>query len=350
MGTIFVASVAIGQLADFGWNPSGMIRFSSNNHAAIEYVESSLGNVIVAPASGHDGQYFFFQSLDPLYSNPDTIARFLDRPTYRAQRMLYPTLAGGFGAFSPRIAAFGLLAVNLIAVGVGTVAVAKLAVALDLSPLFGLTFALNPGVLVSATADTADTMALALLMIAALYAIRSKYLAASAWLTLAALTRETMLVAAVGLLVFLMVRQHRLYWPLLAPFLAAGAWWAFVTSRIGYLPSLAVEPVVGLPLKGFGEAIKSWIGRPIRVTDLVLGLVLALIVIWVGVRAIWRPNQLTSLLVGFSVIGVTMSAAAWTNYFDSYRILAPLIAAGPICLAAEDLRDHALPAVQRASV
>ena len=58
--------------------------------------------------------------MDPLFLNPDDHARFLDRPTYRSQRMLYPTLAGLARPLSgPDGVAWALAGLNVLAFGVG---------------------------------------------------------------------------------------------------------------------------------------------------------------------------------------------------------------------------------------
>ena len=69
----------------------------------------------------------------------------LDRPLYRSQRMFYPLQAGGLGLFSAEGVVWGLLVVNVIAMGLGTWAVAVLAVEMGLSSWWGLAFLLNIG-------------------------------------------------------------------------------------------------------------------------------------------------------------------------------------------------------------
>ena len=86
---------------------------------------------------GHDGRFFFVQGNDPWVLEPEVNAVVLDRPLYRSQRMFYPLLAGGFGLFSPEGVVWGLLVVNVIAMGLGTWAVAVLAVEMGLSSWSG---------------------------------------------------------------------------------------------------------------------------------------------------------------------------------------------------------------------
>ena len=85
---------------------AGLIKFGEGVNARVitEHVEDVLGReVATVEAGGHDGKFFFLQALDPLYLEPTEHAALLDRPTYRAQRMLYPLLAGVGGLASPAV-------------------------------------------------------------------------------------------------------------------------------------------------------------------------------------------------------------------------------------------------------
>ena len=80
------------------------------------------------PNLGHDGKFFFAQANDPLSLQPERHAAFLDGPLYRAQRMLFPLIAGGFGLFPPGVVVWSMLVTNLLAMGVGALLAARLAI------------------------------------------------------------------------------------------------------------------------------------------------------------------------------------------------------------------------------
>ena len=68
----------------------------------VAHLESLVGGpVVLIDGTGHDGQYFFLQANDPWLLNPTEGLEFLDFPTYRAQRMLYPVVAGLGGLLGP---------------------------------------------------------------------------------------------------------------------------------------------------------------------------------------------------------------------------------------------------------
>src|ERR671923_84665 len=81
-------------------DPSAFVAFGEDSPVQTPYGRRLLGDVVTRPGGGHDGQAFFIQANDPWYLHPEENAALLDRPVYRAQRMLFPTLAGLFAAAS----------------------------------------------------------------------------------------------------------------------------------------------------------------------------------------------------------------------------------------------------------
>ncbi len=74
-----------------------------------------------APGGGYDGQFAYFIAREPMSAVPQ-----LDVPAYRWQRVLYPMLARLVSFGHAEWVPFALVAVNVIAVGIGTGALARL--------------------------------------------------------------------------------------------------------------------------------------------------------------------------------------------------------------------------------
>jgi hypothetical protein len=141
----FTSLMAVRVLSEVDWDATIFVAFGEDATPTREYAEQRLGDVSLRAAQGHDGKFFFVQAHDPWVIDPGTNAQVLDRPLYRSQRMLYPVLAGGAGMFGSEAIVWAMLVVNVIAMGVGTWAVALVAREMGGSPWWGLAFALNIG-------------------------------------------------------------------------------------------------------------------------------------------------------------------------------------------------------------
>lgn len=311
-------------LAGFDWNPTATIKFAEDAVEQTKYAEELLGEVVVAPDAGHDGKFFFSQAMDPFYLESEIHAGFLDRPTYRAQRMLYPTLASLGGLLSPVGTAWGLIVVNVLAMVVGTLFTSLVARQLGISQWFGLVFVLNPGLIVALNIDGANIVAMAALMAGVYYVMTDRLFFASLAITASVLARETMLIAAVGLAFYWYYKRRRVPWAMLIPPIAVVAWWGYVHWRL-QTGVVQDTQAVGWPLVGFVHAFQRWVSAPDSIVDLAMGLLLLLVSIAVFVRSVANPTALGWGVAGFAFLGLLLSEPVWLRWFDSTRALAPVL-------------------------
>jgi hypothetical protein len=325
--SFIVTTFLVGRiLAGFDWNPTATVKFAEDAVEQTKYAEELLGEVIVAPDAGHDGKFFFSQAMDPFYLEPGTHAVFLDRPTYRAQRMLYPTLASFGGLLSPQGTAWGLIVVNVVAMVVGTLFTSLVARQLGISEWFGLVFVLNPGLIVALNIDGANIVAMAALMAGIYYVTTDRLLFASVAMTASVLARETMLIAALGLALYWYYKRRRVPWMMIIPPAAVVAWWGYVHWRLQGGVAQDTQ-AVGLPLVGFVHAFQNWIHSPDSTVDLAMGLLLLLVSMAILVRSVMSPTALGWGAAGFALLGLLLSEPVWLRWFDSTRALAPVLTA-----------------------
>lgn len=323
LGFLFIAYLAIVLLSGSNWNPTLFIKIGSTP-AILEYAEKGLSEIAESGGLGHDGKFFFIQASDPFHLQPDENAYLLDQPTYRAQRMLYPMVAGGFGLFTPYMTAWALVVANVLAVGVGTFLTARVAEAMGLNSLFGLTFVVNPAVFVSAIIDTAEVFAMTFLMAAILMVIRRRHLGAAAFFTLSALSKEIMLVCAVGWVVYELFEKRRLRWEMALPFLAVGTWWLYLRLRLDHLGTGGVE-ALGPPFEGFMNALPYWLSEPALRNDFAVALAMSFISLFLLFHALVRRSLIPLLGAGFTFVAIVMLEEVWLGYFDVTRGLTPLV-------------------------
>jgi len=140
---------------------------------------------------GYDGQFYYFIAVDP-----ENAHHYIDDPPYRYSRILYPMLARGTALGDPGAIPYAMLALNWLAIGVGTAAAAAWLRRRGLSPWLGLAFGLFPGALIVLQRDLTEVMGYSLAMTAVYlfdYGGRRGVLLAAGMFALAGLARETTL-------------------------------------------------------------------------------------------------------------------------------------------------------------
>lgn len=320
--------VVVRSLSAFGWDPSSFVRFGEDDPHLRGYAHMWLGeDVMLAPALGHDGKYFFMQAMDPFYLEPDTHAAFLDRPAYRAQRMVYPAMASLGGLLEPEAIQWGLVVVNVLALAVGTYFTSRVAQEMGGAAWLGLAFALNPGLLFEVVIDGSGVVGAAALM-AGIWCLMVRRMGwAVVSLTVAALSRETMLLSVMGVIAYYVWRDRKLPDVRLAfPFVAVGGWWVYLRVRLEAGATQDLQ-AVDLPFAGFIGALNRWMSAPDPGVDILMGFLILALCFVVLYRTFKAPTLLGAAVAGIALLGLLMSEPVWYRYFDSSRAVAPVFTA-----------------------
>lgn len=249
--------------------------------------------------AGYDGQYFHRLARNPVTRDQREFGTVLDRPAYRHQRIGYPLVTwmasgGGQAAAVP----WALIGVNVAAMGALGVLAAQMARDAGRPAWWGFIPAAWPGLLVALSYDLSEVLAASLLAAALLTIRRERWVAATALLTAAGLTRETTLVVAAGVVgaALLGVLPVRGWWasfadrsrgvPVLVgavPLAVAGlyrlaltAWWRGVPETGAEVPSF-----IGVPFLELGRQIVEWLTQiePVGLYQLFQVVVLLAVVI-----------------------------------------------------------------------
>lgn len=253
-------------------------------------------------SEGYDGQFAYQIALNPLDAAPH-----LDVPAYRYQRILYPLLVRLVAFGLPSLIPWGLILVNLVAIGVGTWATERLLVEFGANRWYALAYGLYGGLMLGLRADLNEPLAQALVQLAILaWEKKAKGWAAMGF-ALAALAKETALIFLFAYLLF-----------------AAGkrAWGAAARLAAGCMPFTLYQLVLwvwlGNPGIGSGGAgatnfslcpLGGWltVAQVSWPAFLVISLVIvpmaifpSLIGTWVSIRqliaGLWHPLTLSLLL------------------------------------------------------
>ncbi|HEY7125965.1 MAG TPA: hypothetical protein VH540_18570 [Ktedonobacterales bacterium] len=266
---------------------------------------------------GYDGQFYYYLARDPFHGSV-----YLDNAPFRMERMLFSVAVwvlslGGQAGLVP----FWLLALNVIGTLAGTAGLAVLLKRHELSPWFSLAFGLFLGQFASITHDVPDGLAAALIVFAFLAADRGRWIEATIWLAVAALTRETVVVFAVGMaLDAAFKREWKRALLLLSSALPLLAWLIalrFIFGASGLFFSSVVSKAPKIPfagLVGIAGASPRFV-----ITLIVITLPLLLAVVW-GLRELWRGTWKASPGLLFA-LGVNLGLAIFLNAF-TYQDLA----------------------------
>ena len=245
-----VASLVViaGTLQPVGGRPSFLVRMAWSEPMA-RFARQADSRFAFVPPDGHyDGVYFYAIALDPIALGDQSAV--LTQPAYRYRSPLYGWLAGVASLGQATLLPWALPAVNVVMLALAAALVALLGAALGTSPWLGLLVALNPGLLVAVTVDTAEPTAMAFIAAGMLAWLGDRRLLAGLLLVGAAFAREIGVVVAAGIALVELAAWWRLrperpplrrWLRRLAP-LALGpalylAWWGWLRLRVGAWPT-----------------------------------------------------------------------------------------------------------------
>jgi hypothetical protein len=160
------------------WNPLIWVTLSARNSPP--ELQSYAYN-----EGGYDGQFVYLIARDPLDW------QYIDVPAYRYQRIVLSAIA--------RVLMFGqvqwlagvLLAINLVALFIGTYTLERLLVMLRQSPWYALGYGLAFGVWGSVRLTTTETLAYGLAIVGVYLMLKDRWLWAAFLFAVAGLTKET---------------------------------------------------------------------------------------------------------------------------------------------------------------
>lgn len=333
VGLVLAVLLCVASLASVDWNPTLFVGFGEEALPTTQYAEERLDyDLFLRARQGHDGKFFFVQANDPWLLDPGENGSTLDHPIYRSQRMVYPLLAGGLGLLGPHGVVWGLLVVNVLAIALGTWATASIAVHFGGSALWGLGFAGNLGLLYALTSDTADIVAAALAFGALAFLYRDRVPVAAWLLAASVLTREVMIVSAIGVAVWLFMQRRRpaALHVLVIPSVALGVWQLYMRIRLG--PEESRPEALSAPFVGLARALPEW--RDDAIVLVTGGVVLALMIIYL---IHWARSRtlLGWAFVGFIPLAAVLSHRVWLEIFDYTRALAPWLTAAILLIFVE---------------
>jgi hypothetical protein len=331
VGLGITVGIVLRLLIPAGMDATIFLAFGEDATTQTSYAERLLGDVSTRDNLGHDGKYFFIQANDPLHLDPERNAAFLDRPLYRSQRMLYPLIAGGLGLFPAWVIVWMMLITNVVCLWIGTLFGAKLARLGGASAWLGLAVPLNIGLLFELWIGGSGILAYVLCLGAVLALSAKKEWSASVLFTAAALSRETILVFAFGILVLGWLEHRRVVWRLVSiPLAGVAIWHGYLQARLMGIPGgRDAWPLLGPPFVGLVDSLGSWVRDP---TYLTLNLIIVVVLVIFVARGVRHRSTIVWGALPFVALATVLTAYVWREPFDISRALVPVFTAAPFLL------------------
>jgi hypothetical protein len=267
VGTCLAAALA--EMSPNGFSPSKLVHLGDGEPLAATARATDPGFVLVPGTSHYDGVYYYAIGRDPLARGPEH--RLIDAPAYRYGHAGFGWLAWITSAGKPSRVPIALLVVLLECAGLAGAAAAWLARDLGLSPWWGLTVALNPGVVYSATVLTSEPAGVAALLLGLFAWRRGRWVAATVALAAACLIKEPFVLVPLGIALFQLVEWVRAQdgsersslralvtrcAPLALAPLPFACWYAYVWQRFDAFPAHQVRGFAGLPFAGWIDTLR----------------------------------------------------------------------------------------------
>ena len=277
-------------------------------------VTAEIPEVALFGGLGHDGQQFYAVARHPF--DPAAARDALDSPAYRYRRILFPAAAGALAPDGGRPLIVAMLGVSLLGVALAAWSVTRLP---DSPAWLPLIVGVTPGVGVALTLSLADALATGLAVAAVVASTRRRW----GWMTLAlvagVLTRETLLLVALGLACAAGMSLQRRLLTVGAPAAAAGLWALWSTSALG--------TAAGEGAGQFAPPLVGWLQSGDTTLGVLVGLGTALVV---GLGS-WRlagsgsHDRGTAVVLGLHALLLLCLAddvtASWVN---TTRVAAPV--------------------------
>lgn len=276
-------------------------------------IQAEIPDLVLTSDVGHDGQQFYVISRHPF--DPTAAEGSVDPLAYRYRRILYPLVGSVLAPDGGRLLIGVFLLQSLVGVALGAWALARLPGGPWWLPL---TMAFTPGVIAAMGLSLSDALAAGLGLLAVALAMERRWWPMLATLAAAALTRETLLLVAAGL-VFTpgMPRAIRAATAAI-PAVVFGAWAAWSSHAASASAAKGGADQLSLPFGGWLSPNVPWGQR---------GLLLAAFVLLVA--GAWRarrvaPHIAVTCGLGALLLAVISDLVAF-NWVNSMRPIAPMV-------------------------
>jgi hypothetical protein len=313
---------------------SSVIKFDPHYH----YVKNG---------SGYDGQFYYFMAVDPVHAR-----YYMDQPSYRYARPLYPMLARLLALGQVSWIPYTLILVNWLAIAGAAFLIAAWLVRHGVSAWLALIYAAYPGLIIGLQWDLTEPLSYALVALGVYLFSREdklRYVFSGLAFAAALLTRDKTILFSGMYALGILIGDWRLPWKLQAGDVARRIKDAALFSVVAFGPPLVYRVWLALWLHSTGipsnaavaplSGALSGIGAGPLFLETVCIFIPAGICAWLAVRALLRRQRaielLTYLVVGFFSL-VTLNKVFFQDVIGVFRVSTGVAFAALYCVPCFD--------------
>ena len=278
---------------------------------------------------GYDGQQFLSLALDPFLQNSETIES-LDHPIYRYRRILYPLISYCLGLGNHTLIPYIMVGINVASI-IAIVALVNLYFRSNRQSQYQALLTLCiPGIWIVLSLGTADLLS-SIFLIGAFYCYRQeKPIGTAICISLGCLTRETLLLMWLSLLIVSWLHKKRqqikcLLWALLPPI-----FWTVYISFLNLPGKVRVKDNFGYPFIGIFNKLKLLVTTGLNGRTLFEAYTfIVLLMIIAAIFLIYVKNRQENALIGisnsfYSLMFICSSITILGYYLDYLRVFMDL--------------------------
>jgi hypothetical protein len=260
-------TAALGTIGFNHWQASALVRIDSAAPMATVASGFDPEFVFVPAEAFFDGAYFYTIALDPFARGE--FHQLIDRFEYRYGHPGYGWLARLFAVGDPDRLPESMLFVGLVGMAIAGWAVGGIAVQLGRSPWWGLSVAVNPGLVLAVTLDTSEPIGIAFAAAGVYLWLWGRPVGAAVLFASACLVKEPFVLVPAGLFAWEAIQLVRRpaapnakvrLLALAASGLPLTLWYAYLKVHLGVFPFQRAPDFFGVPLAGWFDSFRQGVG------------------------------------------------------------------------------------------
>jgi hypothetical protein len=294
---------------------------------------------------GYDGQFYYYIAHDPFILGHNF--NHIDFPAYRYQRLIYPLTAWLLSLGQPTLIPYMMVAVNLLAILMGTYFIILILQLYGRNPWTSLFYATSWGFLLCLFRSMPEPLAITFIVMAIFAYLKGKTLWQMGFLTLAVLTQETTLLVSMAFFFYsFWKKEFRQSLTMLFPALAYWGWQLYIYGHFQTFSFLGGTQNFGLPFLGLIQKFFSlWQGdlsyeKAAEALYLVLILVHILTALY---EVIHYYSPLTVSFLGYALLTSSLNQLIWVEPWSYARATVGLLVFNLLVFTKEGNRLNLFP-------